>query len=118
MKNNIGTVVLVSAGESFDTSMNSMLSIQVGLNFVVAFSLAQILTMFHPLQIMVFISMLKLEYPANATYLSNLVSHIINLDTLDPDVLGQILFDYKLNDAIREDPNFALDESNTGILIP
>jgi hypothetical protein len=40
MKNNIGTDILVKSAESVDTGMNSMLSIQAGLNFAVTISLA------------------------------------------------------------------------------
>jgi hypothetical protein len=68
--------------------------------------------MFNPLQIMVFESMLKISYPANATFLSSSVSKIINLDVLDPDFIGQTLFDYSLSDAIAEDPNYEINENN------
>ena len=67
---------------------------------------------------MVFQSMLKIQYPANAVFLTTAVSKIINLDVLDPDLIGGIFFDYSVNDAISEDPNYALDENNTKILIP
>ena len=82
-------------------------------------SLAQILCMFHPLQVMVFETMLKIQYPANATFLSGTVSKILNLDVLDPDLLGKILFEYSLNKAISEDPNYSIDEeSKDNILVP
>jgi len=61
--------------------------------------------------------MLKIEYPANATYLSSAISRLINIDVLDPDLIGGILMDYSLYDAILEDPNYALEEGNTKILI-
>ena len=74
--------------------------------------------MFHPLQIIVFISMLNIQYPANAIYISSKLSKIINLDLLDPDVLGKILFHYSINDAISKDPNYLIDDaSKTNILI-
>ena len=62
--------------------------------------------MFHPLQIIVFVTMLNIQYPANAIYLSSIVSKILNLDLLDPDLLGQILLHYSINDAISKDPNY------------
>jgi len=62
--------------------------------------------------------MLKIEYPANAIYLSTVISKLINLDVLDPDLIGKILMDYSLYDAIYEDPNYVLEEGNTKILIP
>ena len=68
--------------------------------------LNQIISMFHPLQIMVFVTMLNIQYPANAMFLSSTVIKIINLDLLDPDLLGQILFHYSINDAISKDPNY------------
>ncbi len=50
-------------------------------------------------------------------FLTTVVSKIINLDVLDPDLIGGILFGYSLYDAIDEDPNYKLDENNTKILI-
>ena len=74
--------------------------------------------MFHPLQIMVFETMLNIQYPANATFLSTTISHIINVDILDPDKLGEILLNYSLSDAVSEDPNYYQNEDEIEILIP
>lgn len=78
-----------------------MIFIQPAIYFIISFSISQILGMFHPLQIMVFETMLNVKYPANATYLSTFISKFVNLDILDPDFLGEILFDYILSDVIH-----------------
>ena len=46
------------------------------------------------------------------------MSHIINIDILDPDKLGEILFNYSLSDAVSEDPNYYQNEDEMEILIP
>ena len=63
--------------------------------------------------------MLKIQYPANASYLSTAISGIINMDVLDPEVIGKVLFDYSIEDAVSSDLNYSNEEDDDiGILIP
>ena len=55
---------------------------------------------------MVFQSMLKLRYPANATFLTNSVSHIINLDLMDPEFLSSTILNFSIENAILENPDY------------
>ena len=55
---------------------------------------------------MVFQSMLKLRYPANATFLTNSVSNIINLDLMDPEFLSSTILNFSIENAILENPDF------------
>jgi|APSaa5957512535_1039671.scaffolds.fasta_scaffold557627_1 hypothetical protein len=104
MKNEIATDVLESASYTLDETMNSVLYAQALFEVVVAVSLAHILNMFHPLQIMVFQSMLSLQYPANAIFLTYSVSKIINLDILDPELLSELLLGHSIEDVVSADP--------------
>ena len=71
--------------------------------------------MLHPLQLLVFISMININFPANAIFISSILSQIINFDLLSPDEIGDLLFDYSLEDYIQQDPSYDTVDS---ILIP
>ena len=62
--------------------------------------------------------MLTLNFPANANFLTAAISKIINLDVLDPDQFSKFVFNFSIENAILENPDYEVTEENEAILIP
>ena len=56
--------------------------------------------------------MLNINFPANATFLTYAVSKIINLDILDPELIGNFLFQYSVEDKVMEHPDYEVTDEN------
>jgi len=64
---------------------------QLAINTFLAVSLVHILNLVNALQVVCFMSMLNLRFPANAQFFAFSIMQIVNVDILDPDLINPML---------------------------
>ena len=85
---------------SFEGAMTS----SIILNWLVFLALAHFICMFNSLQIIVFQTMMNLEYPGNAQMLAYAIIQVINIEILSPELIYNLLgLDFEGDEAIMEE---------------
>ena len=98
MLNDAMSKSLVESKGTITSTMNTAALGQIGINFVVAVGVSQLIGAMNALQIMVFQLMMNLESPANLQFFNGILVGLLNAEVIDPEWSTKLVFDFSLDE--------------------